>query len=319
MPYNNIVSRSDTAALVPEEVANDMLGHIAGQGSATLQMFRRVPVASGQTRFPVLSALPVAYWVSGDTGLKQTSEERWSNKFLNIEELAVIVPIPENVIDDVSDDGGFDLWGEIQPDVEEAIARTLDEAVFFGINAPATFPNNIAADAVARSFVHLEGATVAAGGIQDDIDQCIALLEPAGFDATGIVANRTLKSKLRRARTTIGDRLSGVNNDITEYLDLPISYPMRGLWPTGANRAEAFVGAFQDEFVVGVRKDISFKLLTEAVIQDNTGAIVYNLPQQDMVAMRFTFRAGWQVSNRIRYDQPSEALRYPVAVLQSPS
>lgn len=318
MPYNNILSRSDTASLVPEEVANDMLGHVATQTSVTLQTFRRIPVASGQVRFPILSALPVAYWVAGDIGLKQTTEEQWSNKFLNIEEMAVIVPVPENVLADVSDDGGFNLWGEVQPDVEIAIGRTLDSATFFGTNAPATFPTAVATDAVARGFTYTEAATQANGGIQDDIDACIALLEPAGFDPSHIVANRTLRSKLRRARTTIGERLSGVNPDITQYLDLDIAYPMRGLFPTGAGRVEALIGDFS-EFVVGVRSDVSFKLLTEAVIQDNTGAIVYNLAQQDMVAMRFTFRVGWQVSNRIRYDQPDETQRYPVAVLKSTS
>lgn len=316
MPYNNILSRSDTAALVPEEVAKDMLGHVATQTSAVLQTFRHVPVAQGQVRFPILSALPIAYWVSGDTGQKQTTEEQWSNKFLNIEELAVIVPVPENVLDDVADDGDFDLWGQIQPDVEIAIGRALDQAVYFGVGAPATFPTNVAADALARGFSYTEAAASAAGGIQDDIDACIGLLEPAGFDPSGIVANRTLRSKLRRVRSTIGERLTGVNPDITQYLDLDIVYPMRGLFPTGAGRVEALVGEWS-EFVVGIRKDISFKLLTEAVIQDNTGAIVYNLAQQDMVAMRFTFRVGWQVSNRIRYDQPNEAQRYPVATLLS--
>jgi hypothetical protein len=69
---------------------------------------------------------------------------------------------------------------------------------------------------------------------------------------------------------------------------------------------------------MGIRQDISWKVLTEAVIQDNTGAIVYNLAQQDMVAMRMVMRAGWQVSNAINYDQPTEALRYPAGVLRAP-
>lgn len=327
MPYTNNLSRSDTQALVPEEVANDMLGHVATNTSATLSMFRRVPVSQGQTRFPILSALPVAYWVAGDTGLRQTSEEQWSNKFLNVEELGVIVPVPRAVLEDVSDDGGFNLWGEVQPDIEIAIGRTIDQAVFFGTNAPGTFPTAIATDCAARvstvaasgHFTVTEGALQAAGGIQDDIDACLAVLEPAGFDADGIVANRTLKSKLRRQRSTIGERLTGVNPAITEYLDLPIQYPMRGLFDSGANRHEAFVGDFAGEFVAGIRRDISFEMLDQAVIQDNTGAIVYNLAQQRMVAMMITMRMGWQVSNRIRYDQPLEADRYPVVALLATS
>jgi uncharacterized protein (UPF0218 family) len=93
---------------------------------------------------------------------------------------------------------------------------------------------------------------------------------------------------------------------------------MRGLWPTAASSPEAFVLDSQ-RFVVGVRSDIALKVLDQAVIQDNTGAIIYNLPQQDMVAVRATFRVGWQVSNPINYDQPVEASRYPAGRLVSPA
>src|SRR5688500_10945429 len=112
MPYDNLIQRSDAAALIPEDVSNAMLGRVRRETSAVLQMFRRVPVAQAQQRFPILSALPIAYWVTGDTGLKQTTEAAWANKYLNIEEIACIVPIPENVIDDTS----FDIWDEIRPD-----------------------------------------------------------------------------------------------------------------------------------------------------------------------------------------------------------
>ena len=50
---------------------------------------------------PVLSALPVAYWVTGDTGMKQTTTAAWQSKTITVDELAVIVPVPENVLDDI--------------------------------------------------------------------------------------------------------------------------------------------------------------------------------------------------------------------------
>lgn len=322
MAYNNQLSRTDIAPLIPEDVRADMLSELEDT-SVALSSFRRVPVAQSQTRFPILQALPVAYWVTGDTGLKQTSELAWGNKYLNVEELAVIVPIPEKVLDDLADagiGGGIDIWSEIQPTIVAEMARTLDQAVFFGINAPASFPPNVLAACQAvlpAPNTHTEGATQATGGIQDDLDQCIGLLEPQGFDFDTIIAARTLRGKLRRARSTIGERLDGLNPDLTEYLGQPLKYPMRGLWPTttGGVSPEAFVGQFNDQFVIGVRQDITVKFLDQAVIQDNTGAIVYNLPQQDMVAMRFTLRVGWQVANLISFDQPDPTKRYPVAAL----
>jgi hypothetical protein len=88
---------------------------------------------------------------------------------------------------------------------------------------------------------------------------------------------------------------------------------MRGLWPANTR---LFVGDWS-QFVLGVRKDVTFEMFREGVIQDNTGAIVFNLLQQDMSAMRVTFRAGWQVANPINYEQSTEANRYPAAVLRS--
>lgn len=312
MPYNNVISRTDAAALIPEEVSRAMMGRVR-ESSATLQLFTRVPVARAQVRFPVLSALPVAYWVTGDTGLKQTTEANWTNKFLNIEEIACIVPIPESVLDDVD----FDVWSEIRPDIEEAVARTLDAAVFFGTNAPGSFPSNVSAAAAAAGNTFTEAATAAQGGVQDDIDAALALLEADGYDGDGMIASRTLKSKLRRARDTTGQRLAGINSDLTAYEGMNIAYPMRGLFPSGGGAGTNVRAILLDgsEFVVGVRQDMDYKVLTEAVIQDNSGVIQYNLAQQDMVALRVKFRVGWQVSNRINNDQPTEANRYPAARL----
>lgn len=311
MAYNNLVSRTDASSLIPEDVSMEMVRR-ATEDSAVLQMFRKVPVSRNQKRFPVLSALPVAYFVNGDTGLKQTSEVNWSNKYLNIEEIATIVPVPDNVVADAD----VNIWDEMEPYIREAFGRTLDAAVFFGTNSPSSWPTNIAAAATAAGNVNTEGNTAAQGGFFGDFDETIALVEADGFDPTGVVANRTTKAALRAARNSQGDRLDGnrINGSLSEIDGMAIAYPMRGLWSTSSGSPRLFVGDWT-EFVIGVRQDISMKILTEAVIQDNTGAIIYNLAQQDMTAVRLTFRIGWQVSNLLNYDQPTEANRYPVARL----
>jgi hypothetical protein len=106
-----------------------------------------------------------------------------------------------------------------------------------------------------------------------------------------------------------------LNGQMVEGAKYQIS--MDGLWPTGSNSAELFAGDFSNS-IVAVRKDFTYKILDQAVIQDNTGAIVFNLAQQDMVAVRLTFRVAWQVANVINYQEPTEADRYPFAVLLTP-
>lgn len=321
MPTDNIIDRTKVSPLIPEDVVDDVWGRVTQQ-SAALSRFRRVPVAREQTRVPVLSALPTAYWVTGavaDTGLKQTTEMAWVNKFINVEEIACIVPIPDAVLEDLT----YDIWGEVRPYLEEAVGRALDAAIFFGTNAPATFPQNINAAAAAAGNNYTEAATAAAGGFADDIDATLALVEADGFDADGIVAARTARSRLRRTRDTTGQRAADIGPDGNSYLDMPITYPMRGLFPSGGaagTNVRLFVGDWT-QFALGIRRDMSYKLLDQAVIQNQapTGfadLIRYNLAQQDMVAMRLTFRAGWQVANVINYDQPTAASRYPVGVLR---
>ena len=311
MAYNNVISRSDAAALIPEEVAAGII-EAAQTESAALTLFPRVPMSSAQQRMPVLSALPTAYFVNGDTGLKQTTEQAWANKFLNVEEIAAIVPIPEAVLDDTS----FDIWGAIKPRLVEAIGRALDAAIFFGTNKPASWPSDVVTAAVAASNTYNRGtATQAQGGIGEDINQLMGLVEGDGFAVNGFVTRTSYKARLRSARDTTGQKLLDVATQSIE--GAPIKYVMPGMWPNGSGSVEVFAGDWTQS-ILGVRQDVTYKVLDQAVITDNTGAIVYNLAQQDMVALRVVTRFAWQVPNPINYEQTTEASRYPFAVLKAP-
>jgi HK97 family phage major capsid protein len=221
--------------------------------------------------------------------------------------------VPDNVVADVD----INIWDEAMPFLVEAFGRTLDAAVFFGTNAPATWPTNISAAALAAGNTLAAAAGLpATAGAMADLDALYALLDADGYDASGIVAATAYRAQLRSARDTTGQRLDQgrIGGDLKSVDGLPISYPMRGLFPTGAGGIFQFTGDWS-QFVLGVRQDITMKILDQAVITDNTGAIIYNLPQQDMTAIRLTFRIGWQVANIINYDQPTEGSRYPVARL----
>src|SRR3954471_10574806 len=313
MPYNNILSRTNAQALIPEVVANDILGGLTNQ-SAALSLFRQVRMATNQTRMPVLSALPTAYFVTGDTGLKQTTEAAWANKYLYVEEIATIVLIPEAVLDDAT----FDVFGAIRPLLETAIARTLDAAIIFGTSAPTTWvtEGNLVGKAVAAGNTAVRGtAAAAAGGYHTDILDAVGTLEADGYWPNGAIGNITVRGYLRKVRATTGEQLQ-LPPDVPA-----IQYPgsLAGLWPTGLGAAELLVGDFT-QLIVGVRQDMTYKLLTEGVITTAASppVIQYNLPQQDMVALRLVFRAGYAVANPLNYQQAVEASRSPFAVVKAP-
>jgi hypothetical protein len=205
------------------------------------------------------------------------------------------------------------------PLLVEAVGRTLDAAVFFGTNAPASYPTNVLAGAVAAGNSITESAAATAGGFYGDIDAVNAALWADGYDPNGYVAATSAKGKFAAARNSQGDRLdAGRLSGGMDNLDgQPVVYPMRGLWPTGAGTGVRLFAGDWTQFVLGVRQDITIKVSNEAVIQDNTGAIVYNSFQQDLTFLRLTFRVGWQVANRINNDQATEAARYPVAALRT--
>lgn len=314
MPYDNIIDRSGAAALIPEDAAREIIQGATEQ-SAVLRLARRLAdMPRNQRRMPVLSALPTAYFVNGDTGLKQTSEMQWGNKFLDAEEIAVIFPIPEAVLDDAD----YDIWGEVRPRAVEAIGQVIDRAILFDENAPASWPDAIATGATAAGHVITEGS---GDDLYDDIlgdAGLISLIEVDGFMANGHIAQMGMRGKLRNVRTSEGAPIftNGMQGASSYALDgEPIIFPRNGSM-VASDDVLMFTGDWS-QLVYSMRQDITFKLLDQAVIQGPDGSIIYNLPQQDMVALRAVIRLAWQLPNPISRLNTNEATRYPFAVLEA--
>lgn len=311
MPYNSVISRTDAAALIPEDVSREIVQGVS-ETSAVMRLATRAPnMPRAQRRIPVLSTLPTAYFVTGDTGTKQTTEMAWENKYLNAEELAVIVPIPEAVLDDTD----YDVWGEIRPRIVEAMGIAFDAAVLFGTNAPAAWPTDVRAGAVAAS--HAVALGTGADLYEDvmDVGGIISLVEADGFYVSGHIAAMSMRARLRGLRDANGLPLfNRMPQEATRYeLDgQPIEFPRNGAFATASTHM--FSGDWK-QLIYALRQDITYKVLTEAVIQDAGGNIVYNLAQQDMVALRAVMRIAWQIPNPINRLQETEASRYPFAVL----
>lgn len=321
MPFNSLISRTDAAALIPEDASSEILKNLP-ETSIVMQLARRLTdMSSKQRRLPVLNALATAYFVSGDNGLKQTSEISWANKYIEAEELAVIVPIPEAVLDDAD----FDIWAEVRPSLVEAFGIAIDQAVLYGTNIPGSWSSNLgAAGLVAVSTA--AGNTVSAAAYTDlyeallgetagGVAGSLGKLEEDGFMATGHVADMSMKRKLRNVRSTVGDPIFRTNMQDSTRFDLdgsPIYFPTNG----AIVAATALVISGQwNQLVYAMRQDITYKVLDQAVIQDAAGNTIYNLAQQDMVALRAVMRLGFALPNPINRIQSTAANRAPFAVL----
>lgn len=286
-----IINRERAEALIREQIVNTIFQD-APKGSAFMSMARKLPnMTSKQTRIPVLDMLPVAYWVNGDTGMKQTSKQAWEDVYLTAGELAVIVPIPEAVIDDAD----FDIIGEVTPRVNEAIGARVDSAIFFGTNRPAEWQNDIV------TMARQAGNNVSGGVTYDTLlgeGGVISKVEESGHMVTGAVASMAMRGKLRGLRTEDGHPLfkSDMQGSTQYSLDgAPLHFPQNGAFD--ATVAQLIVGDWS-QAVYAIRQDVTVKILDQGVIQDpTTKEIVYNLAQQDMIAIRVVFRMGWALPN----------------------
>lgn len=312
MPYNHVISRADAQSLMPEDVSREIIKGVPAK-SIVMQLGTKLQNLPRKVRrMPVLNSLPTAYFVNpSDTGIKQTSKVDWTNIFIEAEELAVLVPIPESVLDDAD----YDIWGETRPLIEEAIGSAVDAAVLRGVNAPGTWPRNIlqgAADTNHRISLATKGdlydAIFSENGVMD-------VVEKNGFVVSGHVCAPGMKAKLRGLRDSEGSLIFATSMQAAQTYNLggePCHFPANGCF--SAADALDICGDWKN-LVYAMRQDLTYKVLTEAVITDSNNQIIYNLAQQDMVALRVVIRLGWQLPNPPSRIEPDAGKRYPFGVL----
>ena len=303
-----VIARTDVDSLIETQVANEIFEGVV-RDSKALSMFRRLPnMTSDKTKLRVLDSLPVAYFVDESTnnGRKNTTKMAWDKKFINAAELAVIVPIKENVLNDAS----IDIWSEVRPRIVEAFAKKIDNAMFFGVDKPTDWRAGLVPSVISA------GAEVneTENGLYSDINDAMVKVEESGYNVNGILGGVGLKGKFRMMLDTTGQPLN-----TTEIGSVRREFMDNGVWDK--TKSTLLVGDFS-QAVYAIRQDVTYKILDQAVIQDpSDGSILYNLAQDDMVALRVVMRLGWEIPNPVNALNGTSA-RFPFAALvpgQEPS
>ena len=211
--FSSQILRGDLGgALIPDEISQEIIQTLP-QSSVLLTRARRVPMSSKKKTQPVLASLPEAYWVS-EGGLKQTSKTGWEDVQITAEELAVIVPIPDSVVDDAK----INLWDTVKPLIAEAMGKKIDQAGIFGVDKPSTWGNDILAGATAA------GTNVASGtgvDLADDIAMIGQKLSEKGFAVNGFASQPGLNWQLARLR----DEFDAVYLAIGAHSDKKLGLP----------------------------------------------------------------------------------------------
>ena len=302
------ISRSDVATLIQEAYAKDFLNWAAGT-SAVLRAFPTRNMGTKTVNEPVLATKPHAKWVSESAttsaGTKPTGKVTWANKTLVAEELAVIVPVHENVIDDAT----TDVIADIVKAGGEAIAYALDAAVIFGQHKPATWtsaallPSAVAAGGENHQVV---SSTPGADDLAGSILQAAEALSDK-YDPTTLLTRKGFKFKMANLRDDNGQPIF-IDNMSKDPMAIDTLYGLSTHYVTGTTGDDAAGDILvwdpamatalvvdRSRVVIGVRQDIQVKFLDQATV----GGI--NLAEKDMVALRFKARFAYVLGDNIAY------------------
>lgn len=289
------ISRDDVATLIQEEYTNVLL-ESAEVASASLSAFTTVPLGTKITNAPVLATLPEASWVSESSsdpeGVKPTSKATWSNKQFVVEEIAVIIPIHEDALEDMTEDGITrltQLGGT-------AIGKKLDQAILFGTSKPSTWASPaLLPAATAAGAVYQVSTTPGEDDLAGSIWQAADRVDQSGADPSVILSRRGLRFRLMNLRDGEGGRLwQGDPGGEGSIAGLDAAWVRNGAWNSAA--ATALI-ADRERVMVGVRQDITVKYLDQATL--GTGENQINLAERDMVAFRFKARYAYVLGNTL--------------------
>lgn len=294
------ISRAEVATLIQEAYA-DVLLDGAREASTALSAFPTISMGTKLTHLPVLATLPEAGWVSESAtdaaGVKPQSQATWTDRTLVAEEIAVILPIHENVIDDANTAVLTDLASL----GGQAIGKKLDQAIFFGTDKPASWVSDdlLTAAVAASQDVTVVGGQANSSDIVGAVNQVSEKIATAGYAPDTMVASLAMRYQVANLRNADG---SLVFRD-ESFAGYRTFFNRNGAW---APSSAVAIVADSSRVRIGVRQDIQVKLLDQATV----GSI--NLAERDMVAIRLKARFAYVLGNGAT---PAGADKTPVGVV----
>lgn len=315
MAYNNVIDRATNPAIeLPEEVSFEVIKE-ATASSVIMNLARTVRMSSKSYRQPVLDVLPNAYWVNGDTGLKQTTSVEWESVYLTAEPLAVLVVVPDEFIDD----SFVPIWSEVRPLIAQAFGKVIDNAALWNVNRPTSWSYSVYQHAAAAgNYVEIgqnKGLVAGTSGSDLAVDVAAMGLQLAndGFSLDAFAAQNGFNWRLLAQRSTDGLPIytPQIGENRAGLYGIPFVESRNGAWDNEVK----LIGGDWSKAIMGVRQDMTFTMHTDAIISDDSGNVVFNAMQQDSKIMRVVGRFGFAIANPVTNLNSTASTRSPFSLL----
>lgn len=321
------VSREAVGELIRPNVLTGIFETQPSYTSVVMSLGNKLNVGTKETIIPISGTNPVADFVektgtqatptagtypavpikdAPDIGYKPVSNVTLTDKRLILEKIAVIIPLSDCVMEDLTDAASFEAY--VRRKGEEAIGRRFDRAVVLGENPPATYGKGIIPAAITEeSIVNISANATAAQKLQA-LGEAFALVEDKGYEVDAVAAQAKFKSIFRQ----------GMNNsNVLVTADMVTGRPTYAYSGVPITTAPVLNGT-PYLAVAGQWKNVYWGVRNEfEVTETNTGVITnadgsqYNLFQQDMTAIRIVLRIGYVVLG--------DENAYPLAVVKETS
>ncbi|MGG0619731.1 phage major capsid protein [Bacillus altitudinis] len=274
---------------VPTETGTLVLKDFMTQ-SAVTQLAQYEEMTKPKKEFTYLASGPGAYWVGEGERIK-TDGAKWLKAEMVSKKLGVIIPVSKEFLRYSVPD----FFAEMQPAIAEAFAIKFDQAALFGIGSP--FGTGVSV----MERIESKGNKIeldSLGGLYDELNAVMALLEEADKDANGFTTTRRFKQKLRGAKDENGlpifnDPKGGATPDA---LGLPIGYVDSKSWKY--DKASLLAGDWSMARY-GIPQGMEYKISEDATLEgtlDKDGKPI-SLFEQDLVALRVTQQVGFMTLN----------------------
>jgi HK97 family phage major capsid protein len=287
------ISRDDMSPVSdqPDFINSVVTGVI--DSSAALSAFTTTRTTSNLAKIPVLDTKPTASFVSEDlssaSSIKPTSEVTLTESVAHIETLAVIIPIKREVAMDMQENTGIDPWSLVQGQVTEAFAYSIDNAIFAGTGAPASWGDGLIDRAIdSGNFVEASNPLSAA-----DFSEVIGKVETDGYDVTTGITYRGMRRSLRdlvddNNRPVYLDNFRGDTNT-SEIFGVPLQYTRE--WAD--NKSLALFGD-ASSVQIFVREGMQVRFSEDAAYTD--GGSLKSAYERNVILARFEMRLGWAIT-----------------------